>query len=76
MALPPMASAYSGPSKVSILETRKANLGYNCALNYSKSPLLIVSGKGQHLYDEVRSVLCMRSEAGGRGRMADPAGWL
>lgn len=39
--------------KARILEGRKKHIGYNCALNYSKDPLMIVRGEGQWLYDEV-----------------------
>ena len=52
-AAPASAAAYTGPSKEQILKDRRQHIGYNCALNYSKSPLLIVRGQAQHLFDEV-----------------------
>jgi ethanolamine-phosphate phospho-lyase len=46
------SSAYEGPSKASLLADRASVLGYNMELNYAKSPLLIVRGRGAYLYDE------------------------
>ncbi len=53
---PPSGAAPS--SKESLLRDRRKYIGYNVALNYSESPLLIVKGQGQYLFDEVRSSLC------------------
>lgn len=40
--------------KSSLIEARHRHIGANVALNYSKSPLLIMEGRAQHLIDEVR----------------------
>ncbi len=39
--------------KDELLSERKEMIGYNVALNYSKTPLVLLRGKGQYLYDEV-----------------------
>jgi hypothetical protein len=44
--------SYRGPSKAQILAHRASCIGPNCEVNYPKSPLLILRGFQQYLYDE------------------------
>ena len=40
--------------KSELLAARSRHIGANVALNYSRNPLVILKGREQHLYDEVR----------------------